>query len=254
MKIDVALVQTKIEWENKEKNIEKLVRTIEKSHNYAELILLAEMSFTGFSMNVRSTWESNETLKLISEIAKENKIAIGFGWVRRNEEKAENHYTIVDSSGSVLNDYIKIHSFSYGGEDKEFLAGNKISTFMLNDFKCSSFICYDLRFPELFRNDNEDDEVEIFLIPANWPKQRREHWITLLKARAIENQAYVLGINCVGNIGGVEYSGDSCIVSPEGTVLQMVTDREGILYASIKKDDLKIRREFPVLKDKKIII
>lgn len=248
--VNIALVQSHIEWEDKDINISKAKKVIEELKDKAlDLILFPEMSFTGFSMNIKNTAEDGETVEKIIEIAIENKVAIGFGWVKRKADKAENHYTIVDSDGSILNDYVKMHSFTYGGEDKEFLSGNEISTFVIKDMKCSSFICYDLRFPELFRKNNEFQNI--FIIPANWPESRREHWCTLLKARAIENQAYVLGVNCVGEMGNLNYSGDSCIVTPDGAMLGIITNTEGVLIASVKEDDFKIRESFPVLKDKK---
>lgn len=250
--VNIALVQSHIEWENKEVNIAKAKKIIEElKDKNLELILFPEMSFTGFSMNIKNTAENDETIDKFMTIAKENKVAIGFGWVKKQREKAENHYTIIDSNGEVLNDYVKMHSFTYGGEDKEFIPGDEISTFYVKNMKCSTFICYDLRFPELFRKNNENPHI--FIIPANWPEARREHWITLLRARAIENQAYVLGINCVGEMGNLKYSGDSCVVAPDGTVVQVLTGEEGVLFISIKENDYAIRESFPVLKDKKYI-
>lgn len=250
--VNIALVQSHIEWENKEFNIGKAKELIDNlKYKEIDLVLFPEMSFTGFSMNIKNTAEEGETIEKITKIAKKNKIAIGIGWVKKKKEKAENHYTIIDSEGNLLNDYVKIHSFTYGGEDKEFIPGNEISTFSIKNMKCSTFICYDLRFPELFRKNTENPHI--FIIPANWPEARREHWIALLKARAIENQAYVLGINCVGEMGRVKYSGDSCIVAPDGTIIKSIVGEEGVLFISIKEKDFIIREQFPVLKDKKYI-
>ncbi len=117
----------------------------------------------------------------------------------------------------------------------------------MDGIKTATLICYDLRFPEVFRLIC--DQVDAVIIPANWPKKRAEHWKALLKARAIENQIYVLAINCVGNIGGLEYSGDSCIINPNGDVVESISCVEGIIKYEFKNDVALYRDSFPVLND-----
>lgn len=248
----VAICQTNIIWEEKEKNYEKAVQYITNaSENKADIVFFPEMSFTGFSMEVNKTKEDNEyTVNVMRKHAVKEQIAVGFGWVKANGPKVENHYTVLDKSGNVLCDYIKIHSFRYGGEDKQFLQGNALKTFRLGDFVFAPLICYDLRFPEIFRKVM--DVADVYVIPANWPEGRAEHWKTLLKARAIENQAYILGINCVGEMGGLFYSGDSSIISPDGMVVEYVSGKEEVLYSCLSKEALKIRESFPIRNDRRI--
>lgn len=172
----VAMCQTNIIWEDKEKNIEKCIEYIEqaKKHNI-ELMLFPEMSFTGFSMNINNTKENyNYTVQKISKIARENKIAIGFGWVEEMGHKARNKYTVVNSEGNVLADYAKIHPFSYSGEDKYFVSGASLSKFKFDNFTIGLLICYDLRFPEIFQALSK--ECDAIVVAANWPASRKKHW------------------------------------------------------------------------------
>ncbi len=214
----IGIYQTSIEWENREKNIQKLANQLSNlKPGTIDAIFLPEMSFTGFSMNTKITGEEHEeTKKQISILCKENQIAIGFGWVK-NKKMSENHYTVIGQNGEELSDYIKIHPFSYSGENQFFTCGSSVSYFSLKGVKFCSFICYDLRFPELFRIASK--KADIIIVPANWPQKRNKHWEILLQARAIENQIYIVGINCVGNIGGLNYCGNSCMIAPDGEVI-----------------------------------
>ena len=202
-------------------------------------------------MNVEKTGEcNNETVNRMISLARRYCIAIGIGWVKKINGKGENHYTIIDKGGNVISDYIKIHPFSYTREEQYFESGKNLVSFQLNDMRCSNFICYDLRFPEIFQAVSNN--AGMIVVPANWPKARREHWKCLLKARAIENQVYIVGINCVGNIGGVEYSGDSCVISPAGIVIDSSSEREGIISCVIENDVQLIRDSFRVKDDRKV--
>lgn len=247
----VALYQTNIIWEDKEKNYVHLEERLKETENKKiDLFLLPEMSFTGFSMNTEMTKEGNfETVNKISNYAKTYHIAIGFGWVKDCGEKSENHYTIVDKEGKVISDYAKIHPFSFAGEDKKFQGGEKIDIFKLNGITFSTFICYDLRFPEIFQIASK--KAHVILVPANWPQKRREHWKCLLQARAIENQVYIIAVNCVGEIGGVMYSGDSCIIDPNGEVFIAVFGQEKILEYDLLDDVIEFRNAFQVKNDRR---
>lgn len=246
----IALYQSEIIWENKSKNIEKLESVLNQvGKEQIDLILLPEMSFTGFSMNTEKTQEyENETITQIQELAKEYQISIGFGWVKAGKEKAENHYSVVCKDGNIISDYVKIHPFSYSGEDKKFVGGNNIGFFSLHGITFSTFICYDLRFPEIFQIASK--KADAIIIPANWPARRSEHWKCLLQARAIENQVYIVAINCVGDVGGLYYSGDSCIINPNGEILQSVLDKEQVIVEEIENDVSAFRMSFPVKKDR----
>lgn len=245
----IVLAQTNIVWEEKKRNIEKAKKII-SAHNGTDVILFPEMSFTGFSMNTALTGESNcETVDIMCKIAQENQVSIGFGWVEKNLTGCRNIYTIIDNTGNIISSYAKIHPFSYSDEDKYFVGGENIERFELNGIPFTSFICYDLRFPELFRSVAET--VHAVILPANWPAKRSEHWKTLLRARAIENQVYIFAINCVNNVGGQYYSGDSCVINPNGDVIEMLSDQEGVITYDFLDNVEEYREQFPVLRDKK---
>lgn len=245
----VALAQTHILWEDKEKNLEKVASFMKNAKQQgADIVFFPEMSLTGFSMNTAVTAEENlpDAIKMLCD---EEQIAVGIGWTKRCEKKAENHYAIVDRDGNVCLDYVKIHPFSYAGESDVFQGGNEILFCQLGDYSFSVFICYDLRFPELFQIASQ--KAEVIVVPANWPAKREEHWKTLLKARAIENQSYILGINCVGTIGGILYNGYTSAYSPDGECLAALSGEEGIVIAEIGHEKLEVRNSFPVKLDRK---
>ncbi len=246
----VALYQMHIAWEDKQANIKKVEEQLKTvAEKQVDVLLLPEMSFTGFSMNTDVTREEKEeTIEQMKQLARQYKVAIGFGWVKDCGQKSENHYTIVDKSGESLSDYAKIHPFSYAGEDEKFQGGNKLTGFTLEGVPCSNVICYDLRFPDIFQIVSKT--AHVIIVPANWPAKRSSHWKTLLQARAIENQVYVLAINCVGQIDSLYYSGDSCVINPDGQVLEMLTDEEGMLIYDLVDDVLQYRSGFPVKNDR----
>lgn len=247
----IALFQMNIYWEDKEKNYIHVEEKLEeKKEEKFDLVLLPEMSFTGFSMNTLKTKEADgQTIQRIKIMAQKYQVAIGFGWVKDCGLKVENHYTIIDCKGEILSDYIKIHPFSYSGENKEFKAGNNITIFSMKDIVFSNFICYDLRFPEIFQIASR--QVHAVIISANWPAKRNKHWKCLLQARAIENQIYILAINCVGRINDTYYSGDSCVINPDGEVLKTIADEEGVLFFDLQDDVLNFRHSFPVKYDRR---
>lgn len=149
----------------------------------------------------------------------------------------------------MISDYAKIHPFSFSGEDKKFQGGETINVYELNGVKFSAFICYDLRFPEIFQIASK--EAHVIIILANWSEKRREHWKCLFRARAIENQVYIIAVNCVGEIGGVHYSGDSCVINPNGDVLMECFDEENILTYQLQEDVDDYRRVFRVREDRR---
>jgi len=251
----IALVESHIVWENKEKNLRNAKRDLELLKDRGiQLVLFPEMSFTGFSMNTNCTKEDNmESIRLVQEWTQEYQITIGCGWVKNSGDKCENHYTLVNQ-GAITADYIKMHPFSYSGEDKYFTKGNKLSICNVDNFVVGLQICYDLRFPEVFQILSK--KASLIIVPANWPKRRKEHWNCLLKARAIENQVYLAGINCVGIIGDLEYSGDTQIIAPDGNVclpkdtIQLEKDNIYIYIYEIDNDVSDYRNSFPVKQDR----
>lgn len=253
-KIKIALVQTQIVWEDKERNFETAGKWIgEAAGKRAEAVFFPEMSFTGFSMNTDVTQEDDErTIRYMGGLARKYHISIGFGWVKGcagPDGRCENHYTVVDSAGDVLSDYAKIHPFSFSGEDERFQGGSALVHFGLNGIPYSSFVCYDLRFPEIFQAAS--GKAHMIVVPANWPAERREHWKLLLRARAVENQVYILAVNCVGETGGILYAGDSCVIAPDGEVRAALSGTEGMILSELSDDTGRFRGEFPVKQDRR---
>lgn len=248
----IGLAQMDIVWEDKRENYDKceeIVKTASKHR--VELVVFPEMTLTGFSMAVEKIGEADdESLKLLSSLAVKYNISLVFGYVKRTGEKGENIQAYIDCKGKILYQYSKIHPFSYGGEDKFYLCGNQIEQVDINGFCVTPLICYDLRFPEIFQIVS--DKTNLFIIIANWPKTRSAHWISLLKARGIENQSYIVAVNRIGDGNGIEYSGDSMIVSPNGDIVNCVYAREDLLIADIDPDlpDL-VRNEFAVKNDRR---
>lgn len=247
----LAICQLEIKFEDKPYNLSKIHTMVKQaSEQETELILLPEMSLTGFSVNTKVTQEfEHETLDSMKQLARDFQVAIGFGWVKGGAVKAENHYTVVDASAAIISDYIKIHPFSYGNENQYFQGGDSISFFTLNQVRFCTFICYDLRFPEIFQLASS--KASIIIVAANWPAERKEHWQCLLRARAIENQCYIIGVNCVGWQKSLYYSGDSSIINPNGDMLHISKEFEALQLFEIENDVGKYRNRFPTQNDRK---
>ena len=250
----LGLVQSHIEWDDKKANREKALESVKKAkENGVELLLFPEMTFTGFSMNVNSISEEKEepdgTIAFMKKIAQDYGINIGAGWAERAGKKGKNHYTIISSEGEIVLDYVKMHPFSYAGENLHYESGDSYEVAEIAGIPMTAFICYDLRFPMNFWKASE--KAHLIIVPANWPKRRIEQWKVLLRARAIENQVYIAAINCVGTIGEVEYSGASCVINPKGEVLALSEDEETLLIVEINDDVEEQRKKFPVHKDRR---
>lgn len=248
----IALAQMNIEFEDKLKNKEKCLSFIKEAKDKSsDLILFPEMTLTGFSMNTdKISEENNETLNWFKEQAVFYKLFIGFGHVVKSDNKCENRFSIVYPNGQEPLTYTKIHPFSYSHEDKYYEGGNSIVYCQIEDFNVSPFICYDLRFPEIFQIASK--EAHLITVAANWPKSRRDNWITLLKARAIENQCYVAGVNAIGFIDGFEYTGDSIVIDPIGNIIAKGENKEQLVIAEISQSEVeRFRTHFPIKNDRR---
>lgn len=248
----VALCQFAIAYEKKEENTRRAINFMEQARSAgADLVLFPEMSLTGFSMNIMFTGEKDrESVQVMCAAAERIGIAVGFGWTALTGTRGENHYTVINAQGEILSDYVKMHPFSYSGEDRYFEKGNAPVHYTLQGIPFSNFICYDLRFPEIFQAVS--GQAHAIIVPANWPAGRREHWKCLLRARAIENQCYILGINCVGNQKGLRYAGDSSVILPDGTVAAELSDEEGLIFYDLVDDVEDYRSSFPVRNDRRV--
>ena len=183
----VALGQIDMVWEDKKASVAKAEKMIcDAALQNADIIIFPEMSFTGFSMNLLKTGEkrhASDTVKKMCELSEKYDIAIGFGWAALPEkegEKGKNVFSVVDNTGKLITEYEKIHPFTYGGESDVYGGGDKIVSFPFKGHTVSLFVCYDLRFPEIFQAAAKKSDV-MFVI-ANWPESRHIHWQTLLRA------------------------------------------------------------------------
>jgi len=250
--VKIALLQMDIAWEDVAENHRRAARLLsEAATGGARLALLPEMFCTGFSMDATRIAQppGGPSETFLREQAKTLGLSILASVPESGDPAPRNMALLVSSDGSVTR-YAKIHPFSYAGEHKVYAAGDRVVTAEIGAVRVTPFVCYDLRFPEPFRTAAADTDV--YAIVANWPDQRREHWRTLLRARAIENQAYVLGVNRVGDGGRLHYAGDSAAISPLGETLVEGDDRERALFAEIDPAAVgKLRARFPALSDRR---
>jgi omega-amidase len=245
------LVQYSPEWENKEANKEKLIKLIPDNIIKGSVLIFPEMTLTGFTMKSKDFAEDlkGESFQFFSRIASNNKVHVIGGLIE--EEKGFNYNTLVHINplGELLTSYRKIHPFSYSAENKYYARGDKTVITEINGWKVGLSICYDLRFPELFRHYGKE-RAELIIVIANWPDTRIGQWRTLLCARAIENQCYIAAVNRVGNDLRLHYNGCSCIFDPMGNEIAFLPDKEKIISAEISKESVEqVRNKFPFLDD-----
>lgn len=244
-KLNISIIQEDLIWEDSYANLklfEKYLNTIES----ADLVVLPEMFNTGFSMN--------------PEKVAQGKSGVAASWMK--EKSIENNFAIIGSIATHENDnyfnrlmmsypctkikhYDKRHLFRMGGEHQKYAAGTESKVWSYFGWRIKALICYDLRFPVWARNKNDYD---LLIYVANWPAPRAEVWKTLLKARAIENQCYVIGVNRVGEDGrGIKYNGDSMVIDAKGNVIEKLDDKPGIISTTLDLSELNLFREkFPV--------
>jgi len=254
----IVCCQLDIVWEDKAANYARVQALIERAApDEGSLVVLPEMFATGFSMNVEviSDSGSRETAMFLAAMASKYKVHMIGGVVTTAPEgRGRNEAAVFAPSGAEVARYCKIHPFSFGEESNHYVGGARIALFDWGEWAVAPFICYDLRFPEVFRaavrHTDGHAGAQLFTVIANWPAVREEHWITLLKARAIENQAYVAGVNRCGSGGKLAYSGRSLIIDPRGQVLADAGGEEGTITADLDLPALlAYRREFPALND-----
>ena len=216
------------------------------------LAVLPETFAAGFSADlVRATAEAEETGAFLSAQAKARGIAITAGLAGMSGGCGANESVTWGPDGRELARYRKLQPFTPAGEHVNYPAGDKVVTFQHGGFTIAPFICYDLRFPEIFRAA-VDKGAELFAVIGNWPNRRHQHWTTLLKARAIENQAAVIGVNRAGTDPEFTYAGGSLILGPQAEVLAEAGDAPGFIRAEISPDQVRDwRAQFPALRDRR---
>lgn len=251
-KIKIALAQLNIKWEDKLINQKKCQKLVQKAAKQkTDIIIFPEMTLTGFSMNVSKIAEKeteSQTASFFQQLAKKYSIAIVFGVVFQKNKKGKNLAVMIDKRGKILAKYQKIHSFRLAEENKYYENGKSLSVFSYCNFKISLLICYDLRFIGLF-NSLLKHKPDLVIVIANWPKERIGHWSALLKARALDVQSYVAGVNRTGKSNNLEYNGQSAVFSPKGEILSALGEKNlGLI--NLDKNKLKAyRKKFPFLLD-----
>jgi predicted amidohydrolase len=253
----VAALQSEIVWEDREANFARLRPWIERAAaTGARLLALPETYSVGFSMatdRIAEPWEGPSVAFLQEEARRHGiwlagsvpELAKGAG----AGAKPANTLVLAAPDGA-LHRYRKIHPFTYAGEHEAFQAGDSHLTVDIEGLRTTLFVCYDLRFANEFWATAA--QTDAYLLIANWPEARRHHWQTLLVARAIENQAYVIGVNRVGQGNKLSYAGDSRIVDPRGEILAAAAKAETLLIAEVDPAEVAAtRREFPFLQDRR---
>ena len=248
--LKVTLIQAELVWEDIESNLARFDDKIDGIKDNPHLIVLPEMFTTGFSMNAKNLAQDTQgsSVTWLQEKARQKSVDIVGSIIVKDKGKSFNRLLWAKPDGELLT-YDKRHLFRMLGEERVYSAGNTHITVELNGWKISPFICYDLRFPVWTRNFGNRFDAAIFI--ANWPENRSSHWKSLLQARAIENQCYVVGVNRVGEDGnGQLYSGDSSIIDPFGKVIFQHGNTECIHTAKLSYSFLQeYRKSFPVWMD-----
>ncbi len=252
------LFQLDLVWEDREANFRLVDRAVAKADIEAgDLIVLPELFDSGFSLNVKSTSDKEgRTLRFLLELADDLGVTVqGSRTVQSCSAcaNATNRATIVAPGETLLCEYSKIHPFTFGREPEAFDGGDSIETYAWNGLTICPAVCYDLRFPELFRLGLARG-AELFALGANWPDARQQHWQALAIARAIENQAFVLAVNRTGRDPHLNYIGGTIAVGPQGEILGELGDDPGVLSVQIDTDTVRSWREtFPAWRDIKLI-
>jgi omega-amidase len=250
----LAAAQMDIAWHDRSTNHQKVRRIAAQAKKAgAELLVLPEMFATGFSMDTSVTAESLEgaTPTLLRMLARELGLAIVGGFVLVREGGGPQNVSLaVDGAGNDLALYAKIHQIGLLGEEQNYQPGDWPSIFRLKQISASCFVCYDLRFPELFRL--VVDRCELVMVIASWPAVRQLHWDLLLRARAVESQCFVVGVNRVGQGGDLNFVGGSAVIDPFGQIIAHGGDAEGLIVADIDPAQVaQARSSMPFLKDRK---
>jgi predicted amidohydrolase len=248
----VAGLQLDIVWEKPAENFRRAEELAEQAVDQrAQLLALPEMFATGFSMRAEAmAARAAETRAFLADLANRHRVRVIGGFAEPGETRPANACAIFDPDGREILHYRKIHSFSLADEQNHYEAGSEIATVEINDVRVTPLICYDLRFPELFRA--AANGTDLFVVIANWPTRRAHAWRALLSARAIEDQAWVLGVNRVGDAQGHPHRGDTSLVDPWGKVVDTLADEEGVVMGDVDAGVVRdARKRFRFLQDRR---
>ncbi|MCO5321463.1 MAG: nitrilase-related carbon-nitrogen hydrolase [Microthrixaceae bacterium] len=253
-RLRTAVVQHDIEWEDRSVNLAALDPVVSAvAVQGAQLVVLPEMFATGFSPRTDRIQEPPEgptTMFMVEQARRHGIWILGSVCVKSERAALPANVAVLAAPDGSIHRYAKRHLFSYAGEHTRMLPGTHTLTVDVEGIRVSVFICYDLRFADDFWSLAAG--TDLFVVVANWPGSRRDHWRSLLVARAIENQAFVIGCNRVGDGGGLEYSGDSLVVDPLG---RLVADGAGagetVLWADLDATVVsEVRNRYPFLADR----
>lgn len=253
--LTITIIQSHLHWGDKSSNISMFEEKINNINEKTELVVLPEMFSTGFQMNPENFAEKMDgtTINWMKQIASSKKIILTGSIIIEENGKFFNRLIWMLPTGQ-LGYYDKRHRFAFAGEDQKYSPGNKRLIASVKGWKINLLVCYDLRFPVWCRQSvNNDPELEfdIMMVVANWPERRNHAWKSLLTARAIENQSFVVGLNRIGEDGtGLYHSGDSMIIDPLGEVLYHQAHNEDVFTFSFSKEKLsEVRDKFPFWRD-----
>ncbi|MEI6086103.1 MAG: amidohydrolase [Bacteroidota bacterium] len=252
--LSVSLIQSSLFWEDKKRNLAMLEEKILAVPENTNLVILPEMFSTGFSMkpSILAETMDGETIAWMKRIASSKKIILTGSIIIKDNEHYFNRLIWMLPNGTY-GFYDKRHLFAFAGEDQHYTSGNKRLITSVNGWKINLQICYDLRFPVWARQQSNDEspEFDLLIYVANWPERRNHAWKTLLTARAIENQSYVIGVNRVGEDGNqINHSGDSMLIDPLGNIIFTHPYEEVVHSFELTKDTLNdTRNRFPFWKD-----
>jgi omega-amidase len=252
--LTITTIQSNLFWEDNQANMQMLQQKIDSITDKTEIVILPEMFTTGFSMQPELFAETmdGETVEWMKMVSNKNGIVLTGSVMIEEDGKYFNRLIWILPNGQ-LGYYDKRHLFAYGEEDKHYSSGNKRLIASVKGWKINLQVCYDLRFPVWARQQPKDGapEYDVLIYVANWPERRSHAWKTLLCARAIENQCYVIGVNRVGDDAkNIHYSGNSLVIDPMGQVLYHMADEEDINTITLSKEKLEeVRTRFPFLND-----
>jgi omega-amidase len=255
MKIKISLAQTHIQFADPHANLEKAIHFISKSAALgSQFILFPELWSSGFDLaNTHDYARQNKILlENLSIMAKDLKIAVGGSLLLEENGQIYNTFTILSPEGKITARYNKIHLFHPMQEHESCQPGDHLQTVDLSHVTAGLAICYDIRFPELFRSYALKG-TSLFFIPAQWPLKRIEHWKLLIRARAVENLSFVVAVNCAGKIGDDYFGGSSAVISPWGETLVEGSELdEELLQVEIDLDQIaRARRGITALEERR---
>ncbi|MFA9565115.1 MAG: nitrilase-related carbon-nitrogen hydrolase [Acidimicrobiales bacterium] len=249
----ITAVQHDIVWLDRDANFERLSPMVAAAAaDGADLILLSETFSTGFATDGSKVAEppGGPSERFLQDQAVAHETWVGGTFPQNGDGPLPYNTFVLAGPDGTTHHYRKIHRFGYGGEDEVFGAGDRLVTVPIGDLRVTLFVCYDLRFADEFWQVALDTDV--YLVPANWPAARSAHWRQLLIARAIENQAYVVGCNRVGSGDRLAYQGDSCIIDPLGDTLARGADEEMLVTTEVDAAEVAaVRERFPFLADRR---